>query len=134
MSFAESVASRYHQNYWFIVPVYHPDHGPAAVCFVGNRAPLSFGETAELTLCGHLAHNKLRQVSAKPPKADSPLTEREHECLIWTSKGKTSAEIAQILGLSEHTVNHYLNNAARKFDAVNRTQAVAYALRVGFIQ
>lgn len=134
MAFAESVATSYDQRCWFIVPVYHPDHGPAAVCFFGKRAPLSFSETAELTLYGHLAHNKLRHVSAKPVKADSPLTDREHECLIWTSKGKTSVEIAQILGLSEHTVNHYLNNAARKFDAVNRTQAVAYALRVGFIE
>lgn len=133
-TFAQTVASKYDQNCWFIVPVYHPDHGPAAVCFLGKRSPLSFSETAELTLYGHLAHNKLRQVSAKPEKADSPLTVREHECLIWTSRGKTSIEIAKILDLSEHTVNHYLNNAARKFDAVNRTQAVAYALRVGFIQ
>ncbi|MBU2484366.1 MAG: helix-turn-helix transcriptional regulator [Alphaproteobacteria bacterium] len=94
---------------------------------------MSIAETAELALYGHLVHEKLHHVSAKPAKPDSPLTERERECLIWTSVGKTSVEIAQILGLSEHTVNHYLNNAARKFDAVNRTQAVAHGLRFGFI-
>ena len=132
-SFAEGVSSSYNLDCAFVVPVYHPDHGPAAVLFVGKRAPLSIAETAELALYGHLVHEKRHQVSAKPAKPDSPLTERERECLIWTSVGKTSVEIAQILGLSEHTVNHYLNNAARKFNAVNRTQAVAHGLRFGFI-
>ena len=73
------------------------------------------------------------RVSAQPAKMGSPLSERERECLIWTSGGKTSVEIARILGLSEHTVNHYLNNAARKLNAGNRTQAVAFAMRQGFI-
>ncbi|MFP3803129.1 response regulator transcription factor, partial [Paraburkholderia sp. SIMBA_027] len=55
-------------------------------------------------------------------------------CLNWTAAGKTSAEIADILGLSEHTVNHYLNRATKKLDTVNRTQAVAKALRIGLIK
>ncbi|MCY0150308.1 LuxR family transcriptional regulator [Hoeflea sp. G2-23] len=123
----------YNLDCWFIVPVYHPDHGPAAVCFLGKREAMDFTEKASLALFGHVAHHKLRFVSAKPAKVDSPLTERERECLVWTSAGKTSVEIARILDLSEHTVNHYLNNAARKLDAVNRTQAVAYAIRNSFI-
>lgn len=131
--FIEGIAGAYNLDCAFVVPVYHPDHGPSAVFFIGKRAPMSIGETAELALYAHMAHQRLRQVSARPSKPDSPLTERERECLVWTSVGKTSVEIAQILSLSEHTVNHYLNNAARKFDAVNRTQAVAHGLRFGFI-
>ena len=119
---------------WFVVPVYNPDHGAAAVCFLGNRPPMSSCETAEMTLYAHLLHHKLRQVSAKPVKSESPLTERERECLLWTAAGKTSVEIGRILDLSEHTVNHYLNNVARKVGAVNRTQAVAYAMRNGYIE
>lgn len=118
----------------FITPVYHRDYGPAAVCFLGKRKQMNFNEVANLAMVSQLAHQKLRRVSAQPDKADSPLTERERECLVWTSSGKTSVEIARILGLSEHTVNHYLNNAARKLDAVNRTQAVALAIRQGFIE
>lgn len=132
-SFLQGISSVYNLDCSFIVPVYHPDHGQSVVFFVGKRAPMEISETAELSLYAHLIHQKLREVSARPPKPDSPLTERERECLVWTSVGKTSVEIAQILGLSEHTVNHYLNNAARKFDAVNRTQAVAHGLRFGFI-
>lgn len=118
---------------WFFTPVYHPDHGQAVVSFLGKRGPLSFTEKAELCLYAQLVHEKLRHVSAKPVRAHSTLTDRERECLVWTAAGKTSSEIARILGLSEHTVNHYLNNAARKLDAVNRTQAVVFALRNGFI-
>ena len=132
-SFLEGVSSAHDLDSAFIVPVYHPDHGRSVVFFVGNCAPMEMRETAELALYAHLVHQRMRQVSASPSKPDSPLTERERECLVWTSVGKTSVEIAQILGLSEHTVNHYLNNAARKFDAVNRTQAVAHGLRFGFI-
>ncbi|MGJ8572636.1 MAG: helix-turn-helix transcriptional regulator [Hoeflea sp.] len=131
--FLEGVSSAYDLDCSFIVPVHHPDHGQSVVFFVGKRTPMNISETAELALYAHLVHQRLRQVSARPSKPDSPLTERERECLIWTSVGKTSIEIAQILSLSEHTVNHYLNNAARKFDAVNRTQAVAHGLRFGFI-
>lgn len=61
------------------------------------------------------------------------LTQREIECLAWVSEGKTSGELAEIVGLSEHTVNHYLLSATRKLDSVNRTQAVAKALRYGLI-
>jgi LuxR family transcriptional regulator, quorum-sensing system regulator BjaR1 len=117
----------------FVTPVYHRDFGPGTVCFLGKREPMGFADTADLALVSQLAHQKLRSVSAQPVTIDSPLTERERECLVWTSSGKTSVEIARILSLSEHTVNHYLNNAARKLNAVNRTQAVAFAIRHGFI-
>ena len=127
-------ATTYDFNCCFIIPVYDPEQGALTVCFLGKHEPMTMSEMADLTLLGHFTHDRLREVSAKPAKADCPLTERERECLVWTSAGKTSNEIAGILNLSEHTVNHYLNNAARKLGAVNRTQAVAYAMRQGFVE
>jgi DNA-binding CsgD family transcriptional regulator len=62
------------------------------------------------------------------------LTIKELDCLRWTAEGKTSSEIASIIKLSEHTVNHYLIAAARKLDCVNRVQAVAKALRMGLLE
>lgn len=49
------------------------------------------------------------------------LAQRETETLTWAARGKTSAEIAQILGLSERTVDFHKPGVA------NRTQAVAKA-------
>ncbi|MEM8748837.1 MAG: helix-turn-helix transcriptional regulator [Pseudomonadota bacterium] len=62
------------------------------------------------------------------------LTKRQTECLKWASLGKTSGEISLILGLSEHTVNHYLNTCCKLLDCVNRTQAVAQAIRLQIIK
>lgn len=63
----------------------------------------------------------------------SGLSDREMQIVRWTSEGKTSAEIAIILGLSEHTVNSYIAAVLRKLHVVNRAQMVASALRSGMI-
>lgn len=62
------------------------------------------------------------------------LSERESECLRWAADGKTSGEIAQLLGLSESTVNFHLNSTMRKLDVTNRQHAVAKAALQGLIQ
>jgi DNA-binding CsgD family transcriptional regulator len=61
------------------------------------------------------------------------LSDREIEIVRWTSEGKTSTEIAIILGLSSHTVNTYITTGMRKLGVVNRAQMVASALRRGLI-
>lgn len=65
-----------------------------------------------------------------PSKA---LTRREIDCVHWVSLGKTSDEIATILGLSQHTVNYYLTNAASKLDTANRVHTACTAIRLGII-
>ncbi|MCY0095125.1 helix-turn-helix transcriptional regulator [Hoeflea ulvae] len=63
----------------------------------------------------------------------SGLNDREIQIVSWTSEGKTSVEIAIILGLSEHTINSYIATVMRKLHVVNRAQMVASALRSGLI-
>lgn len=58
---------------------------------------------------------------------------REIEVIEWTAEGKTSADIAIILGLSEYTVNEYVASAMKKLDAVNRIHLVTKAIRLGII-
>jgi len=61
------------------------------------------------------------------------LTKRENECLEWASQGKTSFEIATILGLSENTINNYIASIVRKMGASNRLHMVGIALRENYI-
>lgn len=61
------------------------------------------------------------------------ITARERECLRWCAEGKTSEEIAIILSLSTHTVNHYLISATKKLNAVNRMHAITIAVRHGIL-
>ena len=62
------------------------------------------------------------------------LSDREVEALTWVARGKTSAEIAQILGLSKRTVDFHIDNAREKLGAATRTQAVMKAADGGLIE
>lgn len=65
--------------------------------------------------------------------ASDPLSERERECLLWVSEGKTTDEVALILGVSPNTVSSYIAHAIQKFGANNRAMAIATAIRSGII-
>jgi len=60
---------------------------------------------------------------------DFDLTERELECLFWIAEGKTSDEIAMILGISRNTINNYITSVMRKTATKTRSEAIAYAVR-----
>jgi DNA-binding response OmpR family regulator len=55
------------------------------------------------------------------------LNEREVECLTWPARGKTSTEIATILGLTKRTVDFHIESACRKLTVSTRTEAVLKA-------
>jgi DNA-binding response OmpR family regulator len=62
------------------------------------------------------------------------LAQREIETLTWAARGKSSAEIGQILGLSKRTVDFHIDNARSKLGVATRTQAVIKAASGGLIQ
>ena len=55
------------------------------------------------------------------------LSEREIETLTWVARGKTSADIAQILGLTKRTVDFHVENARTKLAAATRVEAAVKA-------
>lgn len=105
----------------------------AAVGFFGERPLFSMQELLELQMISVHVYDRMAIIKSADEQPREALSDRELDCLNWTAAGKTSVEIAEIVGLSEHTVNHYLNRATKKLDTVNRTQAVAKALRTGLI-
>jgi DNA-binding CsgD family transcriptional regulator len=54
-----------------------------------------------------------------------PLTARECDVLSWVARGKTNAEIAQLLWLAPSTVRKHLENVYAKLGVNTRTAAVA---------
>ncbi|OQP86064.1 LuxR family transcriptional regulator [Rhizobium rhizosphaerae] len=115
-------------------PVHYADGSRGVVIFLGARHSFSMAELMELQMISIHVYNRLAEIGVVLRDNGLELTEREIECLNWTAAGKTSAEIASIIGLSEHTVNHYLNHVTRKLGAVNRTQAVVKAIRLGYVR
>lgn len=86
--------------------------------------------TAQLKCC--YALSQVPQLIADAAVHD-PLSDRERECLFWVSEGKTTDEVAVILGVSSNTVNSYITHAIQKFSASNRAMAIATAIRSGII-
>jgi DNA-binding NarL/FixJ family response regulator len=61
------------------------------------------------------------------------LTVREREIVTWVSSGKSSADIAQILGIAERTVNFHIEKVMRKLNVATRTQAAVACVRRGLL-
>ena len=80
-------------------------------------------------LCAHI-HEAVRRVfgEACVPMQGVSLTARETECLKWTAEGKTTWEVATIMGISERTVIFHLQNVMQKLNVSNRSHAVARAV------
>jgi DNA-binding NarL/FixJ family response regulator len=55
------------------------------------------------------------------------LSDREIEALTWVARGRTSAEVADLVGLSKRTVDFHLDNARVKLGAATRTEAAIKA-------
>lgn len=62
------------------------------------------------------------------------LTRREHDCLYWAARGKTSWEIGQILGISERTANFHISNTCAKLAVRTRQAAISTAILQDLLQ
>jgi two-component system response regulator DesR len=62
-----------------------------------------------------------------------PLSDRERQVLRLAGEGKTSAEIAKLVHLSEGTVRNYLSEAISKLNAGNRVEAYRLARNAGWL-
>jgi DNA-binding NarL/FixJ family response regulator len=63
----------------------------------------------------------------------SPLSDREIEVLERIAQGGSNKDIADALGISTQTVKNHISSILRKLSLNDRTQAVLYALRRGWI-
>jgi DNA-binding NarL/FixJ family response regulator len=77
---------------------------------------------------------ELARIDQATESVFSPLTPREVEILDCVARGNSNKEIASILGISDQTVKNHITSILRKLQVNDRTQAVIYALRHGWIK
>jgi DNA-binding CsgD family transcriptional regulator len=107
--------------------------GNGFVLFIGDDVDPASDTIVELHgRCCHIMIDLLSLDERRAAAAEA-LSEREIACLQLAGDGRISEEIADKLGLSVHTVNAYLGSATIKLDSVNRIQAIAKAIRLGYI-
>ncbi|TAK32393.1 MAG: response regulator transcription factor [Chloroflexota bacterium] len=64
----------------------------------------------------------------------APLSSREMEILDYIARGNSNKEIARALKISDQTVKNHITSILRKLAVNDRTQAVVFALRRGWIK
>src|SRR3989338_6771605 len=67
-------------------------------------------------------------------ESSEPLTSRERAVLQLIAEGKSTKEIAQLLGLSVKTAESHRTNLMKKLDIHEIAGLVRYAIRLGLIQ
>jgi two-component system, NarL family, response regulator DegU len=75
-----------------------------------------------------------RRSYSDPGNPFHPLSERELEVLNRVVDGMSNKEIATVLGISHQTVKNHITSILRKFNVEDRTQAVVYALKRGWVK
>lgn len=75
-----------------------------------------------------------RRSYSEPGSPFHPLSDREMEVLECVVRGMSNKEIAAKLGISHQTVKNHVTAILRKFSVEDRTQAVVYALKRGWVK
>lgn len=111
-------------------------NGILNVGFGPKRPEFGKRELKELQLAGqlsHLAYIRLTPDHVGPAAGTGLMTSREREVLEWIAKGKSNSVIADILGISVHTVDTHVRRIFRKLDVNDRTTAAVKGLGAGLV-
>jgi len=78
----------------------------------------------------HLRYCRILRNNMPPPAV---LSDRERELLYWVAQGKSNSVIADIMGVSPHTVDAYMRRVFLKMGATDRITAAVRGLSTGVI-
>ncbi|MDQ2621711.1 MAG: response regulator transcription factor [Actinomycetota bacterium] len=76
----------------------------------------------------------IRDLLERGAPSESDLTPREEEIVKLVAEANTTREIAELLHLSEKTVENHRANAMKKLGMRDRVELVRYAIRQGLIE
>lgn len=137
-----SEAASYGLAHGITAPVYGR-RGDLALMSLARNQPLPLEKSLrnDLRTRAHwfatLVHETVRKIVLSgdgKPLAQTNLTEREKDCLMWAADGKTSTEIAKLMAISQRTVLFHLENAGNKLGVHGRHNIIARAIALGEIE
>jgi LuxR family quorum sensing-dependent transcriptional regulator len=127
-------AAEFHLKEGFTASLLTLDGQRVGFSVAGRHLAIEPNARAMLTLIASYAIGRAIALKQSSP-ADTlvALSAREREALQWASEGKNDWEIGEIMNISEHGADKHMRSARVKLGAINRTQAVAEAIRRGLI-
>lgn len=116
--------------------VYGPNMRNAFVAlgFGGTDPELTRDQIAELQCGIQFSHVCYCRLTERRLRLSATLSPREAEVLEWMARGKSNAVIADILGISRHTVDTLTRRIYEKLKVNDRTTAVIRGLRDGLVK
>jgi DNA-binding NarL/FixJ family response regulator len=99
-------------------------------------AAIHAAHTGLVLLDPAIAQQMVERVSSAAtqiPESYENLTPRESEVLAMLAEGLPNREIADRLGVSDHTIKFHISSILDKLGASTRTEAVTLGLRMGLI-
>lgn len=99
-----------------------------------DTLPEQIVNTMEMVMMGYSCFQPKLKRTKKEEADHLVLTEREQEIFQLIVQNLSNQEIAQKLFISEATVKTHVSSILRKTGQPNRSQAVLYALKMGYVQ
>ncbi|GIT91266.1 histidine kinase [Jannaschia pagri] len=125
-------------NQGFSLPIRGPS-GQFALFTVNHRSgddtwgKFTRGYMHDLLLAAHFVNERALALDGEGHAPHQALSPRETDALTLLAAGKSRAQAAERLKISEHTLRVYIESARFKLGALNTTHAVANALSRGLI-
>jgi LuxR family quorum-sensing system transcriptional regulator CciR len=99
---------------------------------VGTGEDLDGEAIQFLRLIGTYALDRARILGGvRSVRPRSPITLRQHACLLWSSKGKTDEETATLMGISRNTVLGHMRAVRDRYGSASRPYVIVVALAEG---
>jgi DNA-binding NarL/FixJ family response regulator len=106
------------------------DRDLVEACRAAMRGEPFLCPAATTTLIGDFLHG----VRKRGPLREDPLTPREDQVVKLIAEGHTSREIAELLVISEKTVERHRANILEKLGMRDRVDLTRYAIRRGLVE
>lgn len=119
----------------YTVPRHLPGEATGSCSFAvgpGTQLPGSMLTAAEIIGAQALASAR-RLANAAPGPRPVALSDRQRECILWSARGKTAHETAEILGIAGETVVQHLKTARERYDVHCRQMLILCAMFDGLI-
>jgi len=108
--------------------------GSTGTDLIASIEAIRRGETPISPIVANHLIEYFRHADAASPDWEEALTSRELEVLRLFTRGHTYDEIADLIGLSRHTVHSHVRNVYKKLQVNSRKQALRQALSRGYIR
>jgi DNA-binding CsgD family transcriptional regulator len=123
----------------FTIPIHGQGCESATMSLVGEERHKDFRDQIneyrhELHIIAIYYHQRIKEIYLGSRENKTSLTNRERECLAWSSVGMTYADIASVLSISRNTVIFHIQNAKRKLGVKSINHAVAKAIQASIIE